>query len=269
MSAIPPAKPPFTLRVVESLQQDVSYGRARLDAEVRVEQDISPGDIIAVSAPGSPQKFTGAVVWRSHPEDDGKGVIHIDNLIRRNAGVSVGDKVEVRKPTVHKAVRVVVAPAIAEDQKLDFGDGIDAIVKRGLQKRPVVQGDIITVPNIALFGNVLPFVVKEVSTEPGPVDSMGVFLVNEDTRVDVLSQDGKPVNQHIKSRDDSGAYPPVEIHTAAQAAGLAVDIQAYAIDAAATALAKSDKDGEERLAEVAVLATRILHLLGYKLGARN
>src|SRR5687767_11972718 len=37
-----------TLRVVEALQQDVSYGRARLDGQTRVELNLSPGDIIEI-----------------------------------------------------------------------------------------------------------------------------------------------------------------------------------------------------------------------------
>src|ERR671923_91481 len=110
-----------TLRVVEALQQDVSYGRARLDGQTRVELNLSPGDIIEIKG----HKTTAAVVWRSHP-----------------------------------------------------GDGIDALAKRGLLKRPVVQGDIVVVPNIALFGNALPFSI--IATNP-----KGIVLINEETQIKV------------------------------------------------------------------------------------
>ncbi len=163
-----------TLRVVEALQQDVSYGRARLDGQTRVELNLSPGDIIEIHG----SKQTAAVVWRSHPGDEGKGIIHIDNLTRKNAGVSIGDKVTIKKAEVKPAKAVTLAPAISQDQQIQFGEGIDALAKRGLLKRPVVQGDIVVVPNIALFGNALPFSI--VQTNP-----KGIVLINEETTIKV------------------------------------------------------------------------------------
>ncbi|MHB8633703.1 MAG: CDC48 family AAA ATPase [Thermoplasmatota archaeon] len=163
-----------TLRVVEALQQDVSYGRARLDGQTRIELNLSPGDIIEIKG----HKTTAAVVWRSHPGDEGKGIIHVDNLTRKNAGVSIGDKVTIKKADVKPAKQVTLAPAISQDQQIQFGDGIDALAKRGLLKRPVVQGDIVVVPNIALFGNALPFSV--ISTNP-----KGIVLINEETQIKV------------------------------------------------------------------------------------
>lgn len=163
-----------TLRVVEALQQDVSYGRARLDGQTRVELNLSPGDIIEIHG----SKQTAAVVWRSHPGDEGKGIIHIDNLTRKNAGVSIGDKVTIKKAEVKAAKAVTLAPAISQDQQIQFGEGIDALAKRGLLKRPVVQGDIVVVPNIALFGNALPFSI--VQTNP-----KGIVLINEETQIKV------------------------------------------------------------------------------------
>ena len=163
-----------TLRVVEALQQDVSYGRARLDGQTRVELNLSPGDIIEIKG----HKTTAAVVWRSHPGDEGKGIIHIDNLTRKNAGVSIGDKVTIKKADVKPAKQVTLAPAISQDQQIQFGEGIDALAKRGLLKRPVVQGDIVVVPNIALFGNALPFSI--ISTNP-----KGIVLINEETQIKV------------------------------------------------------------------------------------
>ncbi len=163
-----------TLRVVEALQQDVSYGRARLDGQTRVELNLSPGDIIEIKG----HKTTAAVVWRSHPGDEGKGIIHVDNLTRKNAGVSIGDKVTIKKAEVKPAKQVTLAPAISQDQQIQFGDGIDALAKRGLLKRPVVQGDIVVVPNIALFGNALPFSI--IATNP-----KGIVLINEETQIKV------------------------------------------------------------------------------------
>lgn len=171
------------LKVVEALQQDVSYGRARLDGQTRVELQLSPGDIIEIRG----SKATSAVVWRSHPGDEGKGIIHIDNLTRKNAGVGIGDKVTIRKAEVKPAKTVTLAPAISEEQQIQFGEGIETLTKRGLLKRPVVEGDIVVVPNIALFGNALPFSV--VKSNP-----KGIVLINEDTRISV-SEEAAPAEK--------------------------------------------------------------------------
>ncbi|MBW3583374.1 MAG: CDC48 family AAA ATPase [Euryarchaeota archaeon] len=171
------------LKVVEALQQDVSYGRARLDGQTRVELQLSPGDIIEIRG----SKVTSAVVWRSHPGDEGKGIIHIDNLTRKNAGVGIGDKVTIRKAEVKPAKSVTLAPAISEEQQIQFGEGIETLTKRGLLKRPVVEGDIVVVPNIALFGNALPFSV--VKSNP-----KGIVLINEDTKITV-SEEAAPTEK--------------------------------------------------------------------------
>jgi transitional endoplasmic reticulum ATPase len=185
-----------TLRVVEALQQDVSYGRARLDGQTRVELNLSPGDIIEIKG----HKTTAAVVWRSHPGDEGKGIIHVDNLTRKNAGVSIGDKVTIKKAEVKPAKQVTLAPAISQDQQIQFGDGIDALAKRGLLKRPVVQGDIVVVPNIALFGNALPFSI--IATNP-----KGIVLINEETQIKVneeAASQGATVASTISYEDIGG-----------------------------------------------------------------
>jgi len=191
-----PPKTEAVLRVVEALQQDVSYGRARLDGQTRVELGLSPGDIIEIRG----TKTTAAVVWRSHPGDEGKGIIHIDNLTRKNAGVGIGDKVTIRRAQVKPAKVVTLAPAISEDQQIQFGEGIETLAKRGLLKRPVVEGDIVVVPNIALFGNALPFSI--VSSTP-----KGIVLINEETKI-IVREEAAPAEAmegpHISYEDIGG-----------------------------------------------------------------
>ncbi|HLE47581.1 MAG TPA: CDC48 family AAA ATPase [Candidatus Thermoplasmatota archaeon] len=191
-----PPKTEAVLRVVEALQQDVSYGRARLDGQTRVELGLSPGDIIEIRG----SKVTAAVVWRSHPGDEGKGIIHIDNLTRKNCGVGIGDKVTIRRAQVKPAKVVTLAPAISEDQQIQFGEGIETLAKRGLLKRPIVEGDIVVVPNIALFGNALPFSI--VSTTP-----KGIVLINEETKI-IVREEAAPSEAmegpHVSYEDIGG-----------------------------------------------------------------
>ncbi|MBC7128284.1 MAG: CDC48 family AAA ATPase [Thermoplasmatales archaeon] len=171
------------LRVAEGLSQDVGAGRARLDTETRMKLNVAPGDIIEIEG----GRKTGAVVWRARPVDEGKGIIRIDNLTRKNARVGIGDKVIVRKGEVKVASQVVIAPAISQSQRIQFGHGIESIVKRGLYKRPLTAGDTIIVPGIALFGNSLPFGV--VKTEP-----KGLVVIGDETSVVVKEE---PIKEEL------------------------------------------------------------------------
>ena len=139
------------LRVAEGLSQDVGAGRARLDAETRIQLGFSSGDVVEIEG----GRKTGAIVWRARPVDEGKGIIRIDNLTRKNARVGIGDKVIVRKAEPKIAQKVVIAPAISQSQRIQFGHGIENIVKRGLLKRPVnasaFVGFEIAYPNTGSF----------------------------------------------------------------------------------------------------------------------
>src|SRR2546428_3722188 len=107
-------------------------------------------------------------------EDEGKGII-------RNVGVSLGDKVEVRKAEVLPAERITIAPIISEGHKISFGQGIENFVKRGLLKRPLNKGDVVIVPGIALMGGALPFMV--ISTAP-----KGVVQIQDDTIIEMKEE---------------------------------------------------------------------------------
>jgi len=92
-------KKDIILKVSEAFQQDVGYGRARIDNQTRLELDLSIGDVIEIEG----TKVTASVVWRAHPTDEGKRIIRIDNLTRKNAGTGLGDSATVRKADVHPA----------------------------------------------------------------------------------------------------------------------------------------------------------------------
>src|SRR5256712_14221945 len=117
-------------------------------------------------------------------EDEGKGIIRIDGLVRRNVGVSLGDKVEVRKAEVLPAERITIAPIISEGHKISFGQGIENFVKRGLLKRPLNKGDVVIVPGIALMGGALPFIV--ISTPP-----KGGLQIQDDRTIEMKGESAR------------------------------------------------------------------------------
>ena len=138
----------------------MGYGRARIDHQTRMNLDLSIGDVIEIEG----TKTTAAVVWRAHPTDEGKGMIRIDNLTRKNAGTGLGERVKIRKADVKEAKEVSLAPLISKGQQIQFGSGIDNLIKKGLLKRPLTKGDNVIIPGIALFGSSLPFII--INTSP-------------------------------------------------------------------------------------------------------
>lgn len=160
----------LTLRVAKAIPSDVGHGRARVPFDN--ELNLKPGDIVEISG----EQRTAAIVWRCRPEDANLGVIRIDGIIRKNAGVSLGDRVTITKVETQPCQRLVLSPVMAKQQKVRFGPGIEGFARRGLNKRPVVAGDRIFIPGMTLFAEALPFAI--VSTSP-----KGIVQVLPDTEI--------------------------------------------------------------------------------------
>jgi len=129
------------LKVVESLQDDVYKGVARIDPGLMRALELNRGDIISIKG----EKETLAIVDRAYPADVGEKIIRMDGLIRRNAKTSVGETVEVGKATGIKAAsRVVIAPA----QHGVMVQGDPEMFKNGLLGRAVNKGDIISLGGV-------------------------------------------------------------------------------------------------------------------------
>jgi len=134
------------------------------------------------------KRATAAKIFRASQEDEGKAIIRIDGMIRSNAGVSIGEKVTVRKADPQPAIKVVVAPKIPQGKRVRFGQGVEELFRKGLASRPLVKDDEIIIPNIALMGGYLPFTV--VSTQPAGVVIVGTHtdltVKTESTDADVM-----------------------------------------------------------------------------------
>ncbi|MEL0267159.1 MAG: AAA family ATPase, partial [Candidatus Poseidoniales archaeon] len=159
------------LRVSKAIPSDVGFGRARISSEMGL--DLKPGDFVEISGE---ERSTAAIYWRSRPEDAKMDIIRMDGIIRKNAGVSLGDRVTVRKVEAKTCTKLTISPVMANKQKVKFGPGIEGFAKRGLAKRPVVAGDRIFIPGMTLFAEALPFAV--VQTVP-----KGIVVVTTDTEI--------------------------------------------------------------------------------------
>ena len=165
----------LSLRVAKAIPSDVGHGRARVPFDN--DLNLKPGDVIEING----ERSTAAIVWRCRPEDANLGVIRIDGIIRKNAGVSLGDRVTITKVETKPCTRLVLSPVMAKQQKVRFGPGIEGFARRGLNKRPVVAGDRIFIPGMTLFAEALPFAI--VSTTP-----KGIVQVLPDSEI-VIKED--------------------------------------------------------------------------------
>ncbi|UCD13141.1 MAG: CDC48 family AAA ATPase [Thermoplasmatales archaeon] len=188
----------IVLKVSEAFQQDVGYGRARIDHQTRIDLDLSIGDVIEIEG----TKTTAASVWRAHPSDEGKKIIRIDNLTRKNAGTGLGERVKIRRADVREAREVVLAPLMPEGQRVEFGLGIDTLIRKNLLRRPITKSDEITIPGIAFFGSALPFVIVDTSPH-------GIVSITERTVLNVKEEAAKmaeEVGPRVSYEDIGGLH---------------------------------------------------------------
>jgi len=128
------------LKVVESLQDDVYKGVARIDPQLMKSLGLVRGDIISVKG----NRETFVVVDRAYPADVGENIIRIDGLIRKNAKVSLGEQVAVKKGNTKPGKNVTIAPA----QQGITVHADPEMLKNGLLGRPITKGDIISLGGV-------------------------------------------------------------------------------------------------------------------------
>ena len=186
----------ISLKVSKAIPSDVGHGSAHISGEN--DLDLKPGDIIEIKGEN---RSTAAIYWRSRPEDAKMDIIRVDGIIRKNAGVSLGDRVTVSKVEAKICTKLVLSPVMANKQKVKFGPGIEGFARRGLNKRPVVAGDRIFIPGMTLFAEALPFAVLQTTPK-------GIVQVNSDTDIvikdEAIDDDDVGQSQGITYEDIGG-----------------------------------------------------------------
>ncbi len=126
-------RPETKLKVMEALQEEAYKGVVRIDAQTMRDIGVRPGDIVEVEG----ARKTVGIADRAYPTDVGQIVIRMDGIMRRNAKVSLGETVKVRRAEVKEARTLTIAPA-------QQGITIQAdpmLFKRGLLGRALMKGD--------------------------------------------------------------------------------------------------------------------------------
>ena len=185
------------LRVAEANSTDPGMSRVRLDEESRLALGAEIGDVVEIEK----DKKTVGRVYRARPEDENKGIVRIDSVMRNNCGSSIGDKVRVKKVRTEEAKRVTLAPIIRKDQRLKFGEGINEFVQKALIRRPMLEGDNISVPGLTLAGH-SGLIFKVVKSQPtkSPVE------VGEETKIEIREEPASEVLEDVSriSYEDIG-----------------------------------------------------------------
>ena len=153
------------LRVAEARPADAGRGLVRLDPEVMKILEIHEDDIVIIEG----AKATAATVRRGFEEDANRGVIRMDGMQRRNAGVGIDEKVGIRKAVARPAEKLNLAPT--EAIRIMGGE---QYIAQTLQGRPITRGDVIS---ISVMGRKFDFIVT--SFAPGA----DAVIVDRDTEV--------------------------------------------------------------------------------------
>ncbi|MDD2439046.1 MAG: CDC48 family AAA ATPase [Methanosarcinaceae archaeon] len=175
------------LKVEKAYPIDLGRGIIRLDPSTLLNLQLSPGDIVEITG----KKKTTAKVWRADRQDWEMGIVRIDNFIRKNAGVSIGERVAIKKVETPVADKIILA--LPEGMKegggpeLHFGEHATEIIKRHLLKRPVYKGDIIPIINTIAqpmkesmtTGQVIPLIAVET------VPANAIVLITDTTQVEL------------------------------------------------------------------------------------
>jgi transitional endoplasmic reticulum ATPase len=162
------------LKVAAAMPKDQGRGIVRLNSDVRNHLGVRSGDYVLVKG----TKETIAVCWPSLKEDEVLDMVRMDGLIRSNAGVKLGEIIEVSTVNVPDATRVVIAPG----QPVRFQPGFENYLKQQILNRPITKGDTILISSI---GQGMQFTATSVA--PGKYGR-----VTPDTTVEVLTKPVKP-----------------------------------------------------------------------------
>nr|WP_201013825.1 AAA family ATPase [Candidatus Methanomethylophilus sp. 1R26] len=180
------------IKVAELKPGEAGKGVARLDPALMGILGIKVGDIAIVTG----TKRTAVKILRGAPEDENRGIIRLDGSTRRNAGVSIDERVDVKKAETKEAEKITFAPT--DELRLQGGEEYLAQVLEG---RAFAKGDVLS---LNIMGNKMDLVV----TSFGPAAEAA--LMGPSTKVKISD---KPVSKESMdipkvSYDDVGGLGP-------------------------------------------------------------
>lgn len=167
----------IVLKVAEAEHRDIGRFIVRIDAVSMEKLGVRTGDIIQIKG----KRATAAIAWPAYQGDKGREIIRMDGRIRRNAGVSLSEKVTVSRANEEPARNVTLAPTSVPIRP---EPRFEEFVKRKLLNCPVTPQDTVFIP---ILGRAIPF--KVISIKPA-----GTVVVQHST---ILTIAEKPTGDVI------------------------------------------------------------------------
>jgi len=165
------------LVVAKAYPSDLGKGLAAVSPEVLIRLNLSYGDVVEIEG----KRRTVAKLSRLVKADWDKGIVKIDRYTRKNADVSLGERVTLRKVEVNEALLVRLAPF--ERGGVNFGGrGVEDLVRSQIMKRALVKGDLIPVMSNTMLGELLPFLALDVEPD-------GAVIISPHTRIELQSDE--------------------------------------------------------------------------------
>ena len=163
----------LSLKVIKALSFDIGKGIARIPLEDMKRLGANLGDVIEIMG----QESTVAKVVPLPPEYQREKVIQIDGIIRRNANVGLGDRINLKKVN-YKDAKTLVLSNLDIDRL--FGRKPDTqLIRETLTNIPVIIGDKV---RVFLFGQPISFFVNGTSPD-------GAVIIRPFTEIVLTSGD--------------------------------------------------------------------------------
>ncbi|MDH3339773.1 MAG: hypothetical protein OEL84_00655 [Nitrosopumilus sp.] len=158
----------ISVEVKSGFLPDKGKGIARLDRDSMKLLDLSSGDIIEIQG----QRKTYSKCLAVPEKNNSLGILNIDGLIRSNAGISIGNRIYIKKITVLDAKQITIAPL----EIIPFIE--ESEIKKTLIGFPIIQGDNIVLENLdeQVFFRILETIP---SNRPLTITSKTEFQINE------------------------------------------------------------------------------------------
>ena len=184
----------YTLKVGEARPSDVGRGIARVDQAVLYSGGWQAGDVLSITG----KKITAALLLPGYPEDTGTGIVRIDGNIRRNAGVSIDDRVPVKIIKAASAAKVLFAPTVP----LRITGG-EEYLRRYLDGRVLTRGDVI---EISVMGRKIELVATKISP------SAEAVIMGDRTAIEISEKPAKEERStpRITYEDIGGLGPEIK-----------------------------------------------------------
>jgi len=187
------------LRVDSAYPGDLGGGKARIDPKTLLLLQISPGDTVAIEG----KRRTVAKVLGARVEDWDQQKVCLDNFTRLNAGVSLGERVNVVKIfEVVEAKRVIIAPPEDLPKKIPMEN--NPYIMNGLIDFPIVKDD--SVPILVgppfIEPQIIAFRIVEIEPEEAVIITGNTLLEFPEKPEDEFARDKRQLYENIGGLKD-------------------------------------------------------------------